>query len=234
MPGVLSNDKVGELKAWLKAEQPLDARVKVEFKGEDEDQKESAQFLIEAFLVALALIALILITQFNSYYDTLLILTGVIVSTIGVMIGLLVTRQPFGIIMNGIGVVSLAGVVVNNNIVLIDTYRYLRREGLPVLEAILRTGAQRLRPVMLTGITTILGVVPMAIGLNINFIGSGQSFMTLGDPSTQWWKQLSVSIAYGLTFAQFLTLIFTPVLLFLGDKVAQGLKQRWHRLDLKT
>lgn len=224
-PGVLPNDKVGEMKDWLRAEQPLDARVKVEFKGEDEDQKESAQFLLEAFLVALALIALILITQFNSYYDTLLILTGVVVSTIGVMIGLLLTRQPFGIIMNGIGVVSLAGVVVNNNIVLIDTYRYLRREGLPVLEAILRTGAQRLRPVMLTGITTILGVVPMAIGLNINFMGSGQSFITFGDPSTQWWKQLSVSIAYGLTFAQFLTLIFTPVLLFLGDKVAQKLKQ---------
>ncbi len=229
-PGVLPNDKVTELKAWLQAEQPLDARVKVEFKGEDEDQKESAQFLLGAFLVALALIALILITQFNSYYDTLLILTGVIVSTIGVMIGLLVTRQPFGIIMNGIGVVSLAGVVVNNNIVLIDTYRYLRREGLPLVEAILRTGAQRLRPVMLTGITTILGVVPMAIGLNINFIGSGQSFMTLGDPSTQWWKQLSVSIAYGLTFAQFLTLIFTPVLLFLGDKGAQWLRQRWSQL----
>lgn len=225
-PGVLPNDKVVELKSWLSQEKPLDPRVKLQFKGEDENQNESARFLFQAFMVALGLIAIILITQFNSYYDTLLILTGVVVSTIGVMIGLLITRQPFGIIMNGIGVVSLAGVVVNNNIVLIDTYRYLRREGLPLVEAILRTGAQRLRPVMLTGITTILGVIPMAIGLNINFIGTGKSFITLGDPSTQWWKQLSVSIAYGLTFAQFLTLIFTPVLLFLGDRAAQYIKAK--------
>src|SRR5690606_24818494 len=117
------------------------------------------------FFVAIFLMAIILVTQFNSFYNAFLILTAVIMSTIGVFVGLIVTGQPFGIVMTGVGVISLAGIVVNNNIILIDTYAVLRRQGMPPLEAVLRTGAQRLRPVLLTTITTICGLLPMALQL---------------------------------------------------------------------
>ena len=156
--GVLADDKVGEIREWLAGE-TFDPAITFQFKGEDQEQKEAQAFLQRAFGVALFLIAMILVTQFNSFYQSLLILSAIVFSTVGVLLGLLVTQQPFGIIMSGVGVIALAGIVVNNNIVLIDTYNELVKRGLPPFEAVLRTGAQRLRPVLLTTITTILGLI---------------------------------------------------------------------------
>jgi multidrug efflux pump len=210
-PGVLADDKVQEIRAWLAA-QSFDPAVSVVFKGEDEEQREAQAFLSKAFGVALFLIAIILVTQFNSFYQAGLILSAVVFSTVGVLLGLLLTNQPFGIVMSGVGVIALAGIVVNNNIVLIDTYNDLRERGLDIREAILRTGAQRLRPVMLTTVTTILGLMPMVMKTNINLFTRE---ITVGGPSTDWWAQLATAVAGGLFFATLLTLVLTPCLLML-------------------
>lgn len=214
--------KVGELLSLalprLQAqltEQGLDPRVKLKVRGENEEQNESETFLQNAFLVALFVMGIILVTQFNSFYQALLILSAVIFSTVGVFLGLLILQQPFGIVMSGIGVISLAGIVVNNNIVLIDTYNVLCKQGIEAKEAILRTGAQRLRPVLLTTVTTILGLMPMVLQVNIDLFNRQIDF---GAPSTQWWVQLSTAVAGGLAFATVLTLILTPCLLALRIK----------------
>ena len=214
--GVLADTKLQELESWL-ANSPLDSRVQVTFKGEDEEQAKAKAFLGKAFVVALFVMALILVTQFNSFYQALLILFAVIMSTVGVLIGLMATGSPFGIVMNGIGVIALAGIVVNNNIVLIDTYVRLRQTIADPVEAVLRTGAQRLRPVMLTTATTILGLMPMMLGINIDFLSRE---VTQGAPSTQWWTQLSTSIVFGLSFATVLTLVVTPSALVLQANVS--------------
>ena len=182
-------------------------------RGQNEEQENSSAFLQKAFIVALAVMALILITQFNSFYQAFLILSAVVFSTVGVFAGLLIFQKPFGIIMSGIGVIALAGIVVNNNIVLIDTYNQLIKRGLAKREAILRTGVQRLRPVLLTTITTILGLLPMVLEMNIDLINQKVEF---GAPSTQWWSQLATAVAGGLAFATLLTLVLTPCLLMLG------------------
>ena len=193
----------------------LHPSVEIAVKGQNEDQQESQAFLVNAFAIALFVMAMILVTQFNSFYQALLILSAVIFSTVGVFLALLLVQKPFGIVMGGIGVISLAGIVVNNNIVLIDTYNVMRKEGYPVVEAILRTGAQRLRPVMLTTITTILGLLPMVLQVNLDFF---ERTIVFGAPSTQWWTQLATAIAGGLAFATVLTLVLTPCLLVLRDK----------------
>jgi len=213
--GVLVDDKVTELRRWLET-QSFDPSVEIVFRGEDEEQKEAQDFLIKAFGVALFLIAIILVTQFNSFYQALLILTAILFSTVGVMLGLLITNQPFGIIMSGVGVIALAGIVVNNNIVLIDTYNDLMRQGLEPVEAILETGAQRLRPVLLTTVTTILGLMPMVLKLNIDLFAPT---ITQGGPSTDWWAQLASAVAGGLFFATLITLVLTPSLLMLGERL---------------
>ncbi len=159
--------------------------------------------------------ALILITQFNSFYQAFLILSAVLFSTVGVFAGLLIFQKPFGIVMSGIGVIALAGIVVNNNIVLIDTFNQLLSRGLSKRDAILRTGVQRLRPVMLTTVTTILGLLPMVLEMNIDLINQKIEF---GAPSTQWWSQLATAVAGGLAFATVLTLVLTPCLLMLGKQ----------------
>ncbi|WP_432460893.1 efflux RND transporter permease subunit [Agarivorans sp. QJM3NY_25] len=199
----------------------LDPLVDIRVRGQNEDQQESMAFLEKAFVVALFVMALILITQFNSFYQAFLILSAVLFSTVGVLLGLLIAGQAFGVIMSGLGVITLAGIVVNNNIVLIDTYNVLRAQGLPVQESIMRTGAQRLRPVMLTTITTILGLMPMVLQLNIDLFERSIQF---GAPSSQWWSQLATAVAGGLTFATLLTLILTPCLLMLGQVVPRQLR----------
>jgi multidrug efflux pump len=218
--GYQTDAKVQELQDWFFGENFPDTLF-FRFRGEDEEQKEAMAFLSKAFFVAIFIMAIILVTQFNSFFQAFLVLTAVIFSTIGVFLGLLITGQPFGVVMNGIGVIALAGIVVNNNIVLIDTFDYHRKTGINVREAVLRTGAQRLRPVMLTTITTVLGLLPMVLRLNIDFFGRE---ITYNAPSTQWWVQLSTSVAFGLVFATFLTLILTPSLLVLGDDIGN-----WHR-----
>ncbi|OBT17260.1 acriflavin resistance protein [Vibrio sp. UCD-FRSSP16_10] len=204
-----------ELPKIEKALQALDLPdgINVSIKGQNEEQQNSSNFLQSAFLAALAVMALILITQFNSFYQALLILSAVLFSTVGVFAGLLLFQRPFGIVMSGIGVIALAGIVVNNNIVLIDTFNQLRRRGLSKEEAILRTGVQRLRPVMLTTVTTILGLMPMVLQTNVDLINQK---IEIGAPSTQWWTQLATAIAGGLAFATVLTLVLTPCLLMFG------------------
>jgi multidrug efflux pump len=220
--GMLAADKVLELQSWLKTAN-IDPRVEVAFKGEDEEQKQAEAFLGKAFMVALFIMAIILVTQFNSFYSALLILTSVIMSTIGVFIGLLVTGQPFGIVMSGVGVIALAGIVVNNNIVLIDTYDYLKGTATSARDAILKTGAQRLRPVLLTTVTTMLGLLPMVSGVNIDFIAREVS---VGAPSGQWWTQLATAIVFGLGFATVLTLVVTPCALMIKANIHEWRERR--------
>lgn len=193
----------------------IDPRVELTVKGQNEDQAEAMDFLSKAFSIALFAMAIILITQFNSFYQAFLILSAVIFSTVGVFLALYIVQKPFGTIMGGIGVISLAGIVVNNNIVLIDTYNVLRKQGLSPVDAILRTCAQRLRPVMLTTITTVLGLLPMVMQVNIDFF---QRTAVFGAPSTQWWTQLATAVSGGLVFATILTLVLTPSLIVLRDR----------------
>jgi len=213
--GVLADDKIRELQNWISAAD-INPAVQIRFRGENEDQAEAGAFLSKAFGVALFLIAIILVTQFNSFSSSLMILSAVIMSTIGVLLGLLVTHQPFGIVMCGVGVIALAGIVVNNNIVLIDTFDYLNRElkG-DYRRAVMLTCQQRLRPVLLTTVTTILGLLPMVLSMNIDFIARD---ISIGAPSTQWWVQLSTAIVFGLAFSTVLTLVVTPsALVFRGN-----------------
>ncbi|WP_440996555.1 efflux RND transporter permease subunit [Arhodomonas sp. SL1] len=220
--GRLVDNQVQRLRTAL-AEAELPDGVEVSFAGEDEDQREAQEFLSAAFMVAVLFMALILVGQFNSFYQAILVLSAIAFSTAGVLLGLLVTQRPFGIVMVGVGMIALAGIVVNNNIVLIDTYNALRREGQGVREAVLRTAAQRLRPVLLTSVTTILGLMPMVLKLNVDIIGREIQYNA---PSTQWWAQLSSAIAGGLAFATVLTLILTPCLLMLGANVGDALSRR--------
>ena len=219
--GVLVDTKLGEVKAWM-SNLDIDPRVSIEFKGQDEEQQRSADFLMNAFTVALFIMFIILVTQFNSISSSLLIMIAIVMSTAGVFVGLMITGQAFSIVMNGIGVVALAGIVVNNNIVLIDTFDRLKHTAGSIEAAILQTGAQRLRPVMLTTVTTILGLVPMVLQINIDFVARDVS---IGAPSTQWWVQLSTSIAFGLAFATVLTLIFTPCALMMRHKMGGGFRR---------
>ena len=214
--------KVDDIRAWLEKNQnKLDPEVQITFKGDDEEQRESQAFLMNAFAVALFIMAIILVTQFNSFYSALLILSAVIMSTIGVMIGLMVTGQPFGIIMSGVGVIALAGIIVNNNIVLIDTFDQLRKNypKMDTRELVLRTGAQRLRPVLLTTVTTVVGLMPMVLQMNIDFASRE---ISIGAPSTQWWVQLSTAVVFGLSFSTVLTLVVTPSALMLRDKAGHS------------
>jgi multidrug efflux pump len=184
--------------------------VTFKLKGEDEERAKAGAFLSKAFGTAMFLIFAILLAQFNRFTSVGLVLTAVLLSTIGVLLGLIIMGQPFGVVMTGIGIIANAGVIVNNNIVLIDTYDRLRREGQGAYEAILETCRERARPVLLTAVTAILGVLPIAFGINLDFIGRE---ITHGAPATQWWISLSTAIVFGLGFATVLTLIVTPAAL---------------------
>lgn len=214
--GLLPGDQLKKLEAALKSA-PFKPDVRIITKGEQEDQIETANFLAIAFILAVFLMLLILVTQFNSFYQASLVLSAIVFSTAGVLLGLLITDQAFGVVMVGLGIIALAGIVVNNNIVLIDAYNSLVKEGMTPFQAALTTGELRMRPVLLTAGTTVLGLIPMVLAMNIDFINREISF---GAPSTQWWRQLSSAIAGGLTFATVLTLFLTPCLLVLGAKVS--------------
>ncbi|RMD94688.1 MAG: efflux RND transporter permease subunit, partial [Alphaproteobacteria bacterium] len=204
-----ANERIGVLTEWLQNEAPLPEGVVWEWAGDREEQAESQAFLQSAFLGALGLMFIILLAQFNSFYHSVLVLLAVVLSTAGVLIGMLVMHQPFSIIMTGTGVVALAGIVVNNNIVLIDTYHEFSRY-MPRIEAIVRTAEARLRPVFLTTITTIAGLTPMMLGLSLDFINGGYA---LNAPTALWWKQLATAVVFGLGIATVLTLVFTPAML---------------------
>ena len=203
-----ANERIAFLTNYLQ-ENPLPPGISWEWTGDQADQAESQAFLSSAFAAALVLMFIILLSQFNSFYNSFVVLIAVVLSTVGVLIGMLVMQQPFSIIMTGTGIVALAGIVVNNNIVLIDTYQELSRY-LPKVEAIIRTAEQRIRPVLLTTITTMAGLAPMMFGLSLDFVNGGYS---VDSPTALWWKQLATAVVFGLGTATMLTLVFTPALL---------------------
>ncbi|WP_425080416.1 efflux RND transporter permease subunit [Ruegeria arenilitoris] len=204
------NERIAVLTEWLNTS-PFSNTIAWEWTGDQEDQEESGAFLQSAFLGALGLMFVILLAQFNSFYNSVLVLLAVVLSTTGVLIGMIVMGQPFSIIMTGTGIVALAGIVVNNNIVLIDTYQEYSRY-MPRIEAIIRTAEARIRPVLLTTLTTMAGLTPMMFGLSLDFINGGYS---INSPTALWWKQLATAVVFGLGIATVLTLIVTPSLLAL-------------------
>ncbi|MFT6426176.1 MAG: multidrug efflux pump [Celeribacter sp.] len=218
-PGLTTNDgisitpteRVETLTSWLETEAVLPDGVIWEWTGDDEEQRETGAFLVKGFSAALALMFIILLAQFNSFYNSVLVLMAVVMSVAGVLVGLLVMDMTFGMIMTGTGVVALAGIVVNNNIVLIDTYQEYSR-FMPRIDAIVRTAEDRIRPVLLTTITTMAGLTPMMFGLSLDFIGGGYS---INSPTAAFWTNLATAVVFGLGIATILTLIFTPAMLAL-------------------
>ncbi|MCQ3829798.1 efflux RND transporter permease subunit [Microbulbifer elongatus] len=225
--GVLADDKVREIRQWLE-KHPLDDRVELLYRGADEEQSESLVFLQVAFSLSLFLMFILLVTQFNSFYQSALILSSVIMSTAGVMLGLTITQSTFSVIMTGVGIVALAGIVVNNNIVLIDTYNHVRKSEpeLGAGAAAVKAAAQRLRPVFLTTATTILGLLPLALGVSVDMVGRD---VVVNGVIASFWVKLASAIVYGLSFSTLLTLIVTPVMLALPSALKaliQGLHRR--------
>jgi len=225
LPGILVDTKVQEVKAWLK-ENPLDSRIRVSFRGASEEQANAGAFLGVAFLLALLLMFVLLIAQFNSLYQAFLTMFAVVMSTAGVLAGLLITGKPFSVILTGVGIVALAGIVVNNNIVLIDTYKHIRASSpsLSTEETIIRTAAQRFRPVLLTSVTTIFGLLPIASHLSIDFINRE---ITHGGSVTASWVPLASAIVSGLSFATLLTLLTTPAMLALPERLKEMIGRFW-------
>jgi multidrug efflux pump len=195
---------------------PLPPGYKITFTGEFEFQQESEAFLSKAFMVALLLIFLILVSMFNSVSQPFIIMTSVILSLGGAFLGLAVFRSPFGIIMTGVGVISLAGVVVNNAIVLIDYTNRLRQRGMELRDAVVAAGATRLRPVLLTAVTTILGLIPMITGISYDFHINAISWVS---ESSQWWQSMAIVVVFGLIVATFLTLVVVPTLYYSFERI---------------
>jgi len=215
--GRLATEVLADVKRAV-AELDLPRGYNIVYRGENEERDESQEFLSRAFIAALFLIALILVTEFNSVWHPVVVLSSVVLSLMGVFIGLLITEMPFGIIMTGIGVISLAGVVVNNAIVLVDYVIQLRDRGLSKRDSLIEAGTVRFRPVLLTAITTILGLMPMATGVSFDFRALGWD---VGTESSQWWGPMAVAVIYGLAVATVLTLVVVPSMLSWLDKAAE-------------
>jgi multidrug efflux pump len=213
--GFLADERTQALEKLIK-ESNIDGLDGFEFSGDAEEQQKSMAFLGIAFLVAIALMFLILLTQFNSLMQTFIVMSAIVFSTAGVFLGLIITGRPFMIVMCGIGIIALAGIVVNNNIVFIDAYNELRKKGFTPIDAAIESGRSRYRPVILTSITTILGLLPMAIGMSLNFT---EGTTEIGSPATQWWTELATTIAGGMAFATILTLVMTPALLVGAERI---------------
>jgi multidrug efflux pump subunit AcrB len=230
--GLNSNAVLAEVQATLAGfEAALPPGYTIRYTGQSEDQAEAQAFLGGAFLTALLLILLILISQFNSLVKPFIIMTSVIMSTVGVLIGLMLFRMEFGIIMTGVGLISLAGIVVNNAIILIDYIDTLReRDGEGRQEALISAGRTRFRPVILTAGTTALGLIPLAIGLNFDFFGLYTALnpdLYWGGEQAAWWSPMAVAVIVGILFATFLTLVLVPVMYSLVDDAALFLKKHF-------
>jgi multidrug efflux pump len=215
--GIMADSMVVEIERWL-GSQSFDSAIEIRFRGANEEQADSMAFVSAAFLLALAIMFILLVSQFNNFYQSSLILLAVVMSTAGVLLGLLVLSSPFSALLTGVGVVALAGIVVNNNIILIDTFNHVRREhpGLDVRDVIVRATAQRLRPVLLTTVTTVCGLLPLAAGFSVDL--AGRSITAEGEMA-MFWAPLSQAIVFGLSFATVLTLVATPALLALPEAV---------------
>ena len=222
-PGIIADNKLQELEQYL-ADFPLLRGVYFQFRGANEEQEQSAAFLLQAFALSMALMAILLVTQFNSYYQSLLILSAVLLSTTGVLLGLLITGQPFSVMLTGIGIVALAGIIVNNNIVLIDTFNHLRKQHTEwsLEQIIVHTGVQRLRPVFLTTFTTGFGLLPLAMNISFDLFGAEIEF---GGPIASQWQGLASTIVFGLSFATILTLIVTPAMLALPARLRRMIRR---------
>jgi multidrug efflux pump len=221
-PGFAANQLIEEAKSWLETAD-LPAGVQVSFRGADEETADAGAFFAGAMGASLFMMAVILLLQFNNFWHVFLTLQAVVLSVTGVLIGIQLNAplDYISVLMVGTGVVALAGIVVNNNIVLIDTYQHMRELGFEPDEAVVRTAAQRLRPVLLTTITTILGLLPMVFMINANFV---QGKITYGGPAAEWWVPLAATVVWGLSFATLLTLILTPVLLGAPSRVRAGIR----------
>lgn len=211
---IVADNEVREFQKWLTTIQ-LPSGVKVELLGANKEQKDAAAFLGRAMIASLFLMFIVLLLQFNSIYHTLVTLSTVILSTIGVLLGMLLTGHLFSVVMTGTGIVALAGIVVNNSIVLIDTFQRLNRD-MPSHDAILRAAGQRLRPILITTITTMIGLLPMALHVTVNVVSRSVDH---GAPEGFWWVQFATAIIFGLGFSTLLTLILVPVLITLPDRV---------------
>ena len=230
--GVLADAMVHQIESWVQ-QQDFDPAIRIRFRGANEEQAESMAFVGIAFLLSLALMFILLVTQFNSFYQSTLILLAVVMSTAGVLLGLLVLGNPFSTLLTGVGVVALAGIVVNNNIILIDTFNHVRRSHpqLDIRAVIVRATSQRLRPVLLTTITTVFGLLPLALGLSIDLIS--RTVVANGEMAL-FWKPLSQAIVFGLTFATVLTLVATPAMLAFPTAVRELLAKYREKLPRRT
>jgi multidrug efflux pump len=215
---------VREIEAWLQ-QQAFDPALNIRFRGANEEQSDSIAFVSASFTLALALMFILLVTQFNNFYQSTLILTSVVMSTAGVLLGLLVLGNPFSALLTGVGVLALAGIVVNNNIILIDTFNHVRNRhpSMETRDVIVRATAQRLRPVLLTTITTVSGLLPLASGYSVDLVG--RTITPDGDMAV-FWGPLSQAIVFGLSFATILTLIATPAMLALPVLLREKLSGR--------
>jgi multidrug efflux pump len=226
--GLFANDKIAEINKWI-GQQKWPEGLQFKFRGSDEDQQESFAFLIKAFLASVFMMFMILIVQYNSFYHSIITLSTVTMSTVGVLLGMLITRQYFSVIMTGTGIVALGGVVVSHSIVLIDTFHRLRDAGQHPVEAAIRTCAQRMRPVLLTSITAMLGLLPMVFQLNVNMFDRK---VFIGSMTSAWWVHLSTAMVFGLMLATILTLILTPVMLAaptVWREAARAKIDRWEK-----
>lgn len=219
--GFLPDNQTRQIAEWLKG-QNIDPAVNVTFRGANEEQAKAAAFLSTAFSLAMSVMLIMLVMQFNSFYQAGLILFSVVMSTAGVLLGLLIAQATFSTILTGVGIVALAGIVVNNNIVLIDTYNYLRRNDprLSEAEAVYNAAKSRFRPVMLTSVTTIVGLLPLANGLSIDLINRSY---TIGGMVASWWQPLASAIVNGLVVSTVLTLLLTPAMLLLPGIISRRL-----------
>ena len=226
---ILPFDKNVEIGNWIN-DQNFSNEVEIKFAGTNEDGEESAAFLGKAMLGALFLMFIILLTQFNSFYQAAITLSTVVLSTVGALTGLLITGQVFSVIMSGLGIVSLAGIIVNNSIVLIDTFNRLKNDAKSLNEAILHSAAQRLRPIVLTTTTTMIGLTPVALQITIDWFGRS---IEVGGLMSAWWVPFSTAVIWGLGFSSLLTLFLIPTLLAL-PKYLKEKKFNFDKRFLKT
>ena len=221
---ILIDSKVVEIKKWINTEE-FPEGVEIQFRGQQEETQEVNDFLSLAGITALFTMLVLLLTQFNSFYQSFLILTAILMSTSGVLLGLLITGKPFITTMTGISLVALAGIVVNNNIVLIDTFNRLNKENVNMAryDVVVMTCRQRLRPILLTTATTIFGILPIALGLSLDITGRS---VEVGSRVINMWQSLSSSVCFGLGFSTMLTLVFTPAALMMPERIAQIFKNK--------
>lgn len=229
--GYLPDNQTREIAKWLE-QQDFDSRVKISFRGANEEQAKAAEFLSTAFSLAMSVMLIMLVMQFNSFYQAGLILFSVVLSTAGVLLGLVISQATFSTILTGVGIVALAGIVVNNNIVLIDTYNYVRRNApmLSAADAVFNAAKSRFRPVMLTSVTTIVGLLPLANGLSVDLVNRSY---TIGGMVASWWQPLASAIVNGLVVSTILTLLLTPAMLLIPEIISKrfGVRVAEHQFE---